>query len=584
MFCKKCGSEIADGAMFCGQCGEPQGAPVPQEQPEEPVAETVTDNYAAPVENDNAFDLNVEGEQPAKKERRRIPLAAILVAAGVLVLAVAVILLMLPAGRGFVERTIQSPEKLMYTAYSDAVEDAIDKSGTASADWEKKDPAMKLDAHLLLGDQVLSLIAGAMEAQPEDFEALSDIGLSCTLDSQNDLKKLSYALSLSETDILTAQQYIDMKNNQMFISVPDLNEQALMMDMGEGLTEENLAQMQALTELDIDRDAMKTVLLRYMEQYFETFENVEKDSQTFQLQEVSQKLYVLETSISEKAQYEALMKILEALKTDEDVRRLVESCDSALGEDCYQEFLEAVDEAISDTQFEIDHLYDDNEYIIKTYLNNKNEIVGFALSYQEAEELTEAISYISLRDGKDIANKLVVGEDLVMEGSLTYDDGFNGGYIVWFENVEILEVKVEDLDKKADGLTGKIRILPSKKSIENIMGAMGMEGSAASLTSFLDFSVDITMGVHETGKSLDISLMAGSSLLVGLNTSVYNRTSDAITLPESYADVNNEEQLEQWVNGLQIDGLTTILTRLDEAGLSDELMTVIYMLLAQMEV
>lgn len=584
MFCKKCGSEIADGVMFCGQCGEPQGTPVPQEQPEEPVAETVTDNYAAPVENDDAFDLNVEGEEPAKKERRRIPLAAILVAAGVLVLAVAVILLMLPAGRGFVERTIQSPEKLMYTAYSDAVENAIDQSDTVSGAWEKQDTSVKLDAHLLLGDQLLSLIASAMEAQPEDFEALSDIGLSCTLDSQDDLKKLSYALSLSKTDILTAQQYIDMENNQMFISIPDLNEQALMMDMGEGLTEEDMAQMQALTELDIDRDAMKTILLRYMEQYFEAFENVEKDSQTFQLQEVSQKLYVLEASISEKAQYEAIMKILEALKTDEDVKRLVESCASALGEDCYQEFLEAVDEAISDTQFEIDHLYDDNEYIIKTYLNNKNEIVGFALSYQEAEELTEAISCISLKDGKDIANKLVVGEDLVLEGALIYDDGFNGSYIVWFENVEILEVKVENLDKKADYLTGKIRILPSKKSIENIMGAMGLEGSAASLTSFLDFSVDITMGVHETGKSLDISLMAGNSLLLGLNTSVYDRTSDAITLPESYADVNSEEQMEQWANGLQIDGLTTIINRLDEAGLSDELMSVIYMLLAQMEV
>lgn len=578
MFCKKCGSEIADGAMFCCHCGEAQSAPVSQEQP---AVEAVEENYATPAENENAFDLNVEGEEPVGKERRRIPVAAILVAAGVLVLALAVILLMLPAGRGFVTRTFQSPEKLMYTAYADAVEKAVEQSGTVSAGWDKKDPSAKLDAHLLLGDQVLSLIAGAMEAQPEDFEALSDIGLSCTLDSQDNLKKLSYALSLSETDILTAQQYLDMENNQMFISIPDLHEQALMVKLGEGLTDEDLTQMQALTELDMDRDMMKKLLLRYMEQYFEAFENVEKDSQTFQLQGVSQKLFVLETSISEKTQYEAFMKILEALKTDEDMKRLVESCASVLGEDCYQEFLEAVDDAISDTQFEIDHLSDDSEYIIKTYLNNKNEIVGFALSYQEAEELTEAISYISLRDGKDIANKLMVDEDLVMEGSLTYDEGFNGSYIVWFEDVEILEVKVEGLDKKTDGLTGKIRILPSKKSIENILGAIGLEGSAASLTSFLDFSLDVTMGVHETGKSLDISLMAGNSLLVGLNTTVQNRTSDEITLPESYANVNDEEQMEQWANGLKIDGLTNILSRLDEAGLSDELMTVIYMLLAQ---
>ena len=34
MYCKKCGSEIADDAVFCSKCGAMQGAAAQQTQPQ----------------------------------------------------------------------------------------------------------------------------------------------------------------------------------------------------------------------------------------------------------------------------------------------------------------------------------------------------------------------------------------------------------------------------------------------------------------------------------------------------------------------------------------------------------------------
>ncbi len=69
MFCTKCGSQIADGSTFCGQCGAPQNVSAPAAAP---VAEPVSVAEAAPVMGQapvlDAFSA-VPEEKPAKKEK-----------------------------------------------------------------------------------------------------------------------------------------------------------------------------------------------------------------------------------------------------------------------------------------------------------------------------------------------------------------------------------------------------------------------------------------------------------------------------------------------------------------------------------
>ena len=154
MNCLKCGFENPDGAKFCNCCGvELENRVISEEQLNDRQPEEMYD--AVPAEQESAFQLNMEGNQP---EKRRSPVGIILAAVGVLLVAAVLVMLLVPACRAFVVRTFQSPEKLMYNVYSEAVSGAMENVDTAALEQKA---SSKTDTHLLLGDQVVSLAASA---------------------------------------------------------------------------------------------------------------------------------------------------------------------------------------------------------------------------------------------------------------------------------------------------------------------------------------------------------------------------------------------------------------------------------------
>ena len=332
MNCLKCGFENPDGAKFCNCCGvELENRVISEEQLNDRQPEEMYD--AVPAEQESAFQLNMEGNQP---EKRRSPVGIILAAVGVLLVAAVLVMLLVPACRAFVVRTFQSPEKLMYNVYSEAVSGAMENVDTAALEQKA---SSKTDTHLLLGDQVVSLAASMLYSQPEDLKALSDISVSCVINTQEDAQMMDLTLLLSGTEIVSAEQYTDQKNGKMYIVLPELNQQALMIDTSDIYDAETIKQLDELAQMNVDKKLLETLALRYMKQYFDAFESVEKTSKTVQLQGVTQKVTVLEATITERAQYEVLIAIFEALKTDQDAKQLIESLTPLLGENGYEDFL-----------------------------------------------------------------------------------------------------------------------------------------------------------------------------------------------------------------------------------------------------
>ena len=564
MICLKCGFENPDGAIFCNCCGaEMNRQPIDEqllcdEQPEE-----IMD--AASEEQESAFQLNMAGVQPKKSS-----IGIILAILGVVLAGAVLAMMLIPACKAFVIRTFRSPDKLLYTVYSDHAEDALADMDEIS--FGQEDSAVKTDAHILLGDQVISLAATAMYAQPEDLQALSDIGISCVSDSQDNLKKMLLTLSLSGTDIVDAEYYADQANAKAYIAFPQLQEQAILIDAGEAMGEDFDIMIQNLSEYDLDEELLKTLIRRYMKIYFEGFESVEKSSKTLQLQGVSQKVTVLEAVMTEKALYQVMVEILETMKTDAEMKQLVESLEPFMEDSGYEDFLEMLDEMISDLNSEIEDISFDNEYIVKTYINGRNSIVGAGLTYMEGEDTTEAFSYITLKDGRNLAHKVVGDEDLVIEGSGTYDKEYTGNFSIWYQGNEVMAVKAEGLVRNEQGLAGKITLIPTKDTISGILENMGLDSAMVQAANLMDISVEVIYGSGENGDTTKISLMAGSSMLVGVTYSAEPCQSEPITLPENYISVEDTENMSLWTENMWTAGAEKIMDNLEEAGLSEVLL------------
>lgn len=573
MICLKCGFENADGANFCNCCGaEINIRPIDEQQLNDEQSPEMMDDV--PVEEESAFQLNLEGIKPEKK---RTSLAIILALVGV-VLAAALVLMLVPSCRAFFVRTFRSPDKLLYTVYSDAAVDTIDNMDDIAL--EQNDGAVKTDTHVLLGDQIISLAATSLYSQPEDLQALSDIGISCVSGSQDDLKKMLFTLSLSGTEIIDAEYYEDQKNMKHYVLIPELQEQAILLYSGDELDAEYMQMLEKFYQYDLDEELLKTLTLRYMQIYFEGFESVEKSSKTLQLQGVSQKVTALEACMTEKTLYQVLINIFETMKTDGEVKQLVESLKPFMGDSSYEDFLKMLDELIADVNSELADGSFEYEYIVRTYINSRNDIVGAGLSYIEENETKEAFSYITVRDGRALAHKIVIGEDLVIEGSGTYDKGYTANFNSWYQGKEFLEIKVEGLTKREQGYAGKMTIIPTKDAISGILTDMGLDSSVIQAANLMEFTVELTFDKNETGKTVKASLMAGSSMLLGVTHSEEPCQPETITLPENYVSIYDEDAAAAWAEGIRMEGVEEIMERLEEAGLS-KLLTVFASLMMQ---
>lgn len=573
MICLKCGFENPDGVNFCSCCGaEITNQPIDEkqlcdEQPEEMMGTVLP-------EEENAFQLNLEGMKPEKK---RTPLAIIFALVGV-VLAAALVFMLVPACRAFFVRTFRSPDKLLYTVYRDAAEGAIDNMDDIA--FEQNDGAVKTDTHLLLGDQIISLAASSLYSQPEDLQALSDIGISCVSSSQNDLKKMLFTLSLSGTEIIDAEYYEDRNNLKHYVVIPELQEQAILIDTGDAFDAEDQKMLEEFYQYDVDEELLRTLTLRYMQIYFDGFESVEKSNKTLQLQGVSQKVTALEACMTEKALYQVMVNIFEAMKTDPEVKQFVESLVPFMGDSSYEDFIEMLDELITDLNSKLADGSFEYEFIVKTYINSRNDIVGAGLTYIEQEETKEAFSYITVRDGRQLAHKIVIAEDWVVEGSGIYDEGYTANFNSWYQGKEVLEVKVDGFVKNEQGFAGKLTFIPTKDTVSGILNEMGMSDMLAQAANLMDVSVEVILDSKETGSTTKVSLMAGSSMLLGVTYSSEPCQSEAITLPESYVSIDDEEAGSAWAEGIRMEGVEKIMERLEEAGLS-ELLTAFASLMMQ---
>lgn len=564
MFCKSCGKEIPDGILFCDACGAAVDASVAVQ----PQVENM-------VQDEPVITLNTQGQSVAPKKKWLIPA---LICAGVLVVAAVVlaIFLLRPTGGGN-QKADSTPEEKNAQAGQENLNNMVDSVGDNLNEWlEKPSGSYGYEGQvcIVIDETIMSMLSTEM-----DMQWLSEIAFNYYLSSADNMTLAKVQLALRDTEITSAQYILDKESMDAWIEIPDISQQALYFNLLQQMEDSGVDMSVLMSDSfdSITADDLKEVFMPYIELALNSFDQVAEVEETVEIDGVSQNLTVLKAEMTEETFYRVLLEILEGLKTDEKFADLIGEIEQIYGEDVefYDSLMISLDDAIASVQ-EQQSLFDpsaNNVMYLHTYLNDQDETVGILLGTTDEGEVQDAIYFLQVEDGNEIANEFRLGEELRVIGSGEDSGTFSGTYTVYVQNEKYLKVELKNYDMDADFATGTIRITPQKAFMDALAESMEMDESTKSMMSMLSFVIEIKISGDANDNKTSISLSASGMKFVTIDITGKVTSAMPITVPTDVVDAMDEEALAQWAESLDEEAFTElIIQRLVEAGMPEELL------------
>ena len=281
MFCEKCGKQISDDALFCAHCGHcVEDNPDPKDCQEK----QKSDRNPPEDDKDDLEDLPLDLNTSGKISRKKVKILPVLLAViSVVLIAAAVVVLLIPGVGSFLERTFLSPRMLMANVYCRSAERIFDMqipgSGTSG------DLSMAYETHLLVGDTSLSFLSLFTGMDAQQIGALSDIGITCDTTRQGKLLKAVYDVTLTDTSILSAEQYVDEDTGEIWVLLPQLNSQPLYVNIQESMDSAQKLDQSVLNALSADPEIMEKITQDYLNRIVAKMNKVEEGEETLILAE-----------------------------------------------------------------------------------------------------------------------------------------------------------------------------------------------------------------------------------------------------------------------------------------------------------
>ncbi len=586
MFCQNCGKQLPDGAKFCDGCGTKVpdvSAPV-AEQPvvetpavEAPVSEPPVQEApveVAPIEvapefpsevalGDMAFAAPVfeEPEAPKKKCKWWKPLVFI----GVPVLAIAALLVtMWHPIIGFFIKTFGPDEAYLHHVEGKVVEDTVDSvtegyDSLLSALKETPEISENVTMSVNLSDDILSMVeqfvfGGDTEM---DLSWINDAEIAFNVAQDGNRTKLDATIGLGDDKVVSAEAIMDMAEGKVYVSVPELSDKYIALDLNEvtggasvsGMLADMLSSgelQEAIVNILPDSKTLGRLLNKYGDVILKSIEDVEESSETFEIEGIEKKVTVLEYDVDDKLLLTIAENVLEAAKDDEDIVTILENAEDVVADlmgdrmPAELDLADMVDEAIDMALDSIDDVDTTGDTLatVYTYVDGSSEVIGRAV---EVEDMM-VFSYLTLTKGKKEATEIIIAEQLVLAGSgETKKNLFNGTYTVEFDGTALVELEVKDYDvKKAeDGyLNGTFRLTPT----DEVYDLIGM--GAGEALSMVDLGLEISVKSDENTASLTVNILNGSEVYAGVTLAATGTELKAVSTPseDKIADVDEWAQ------------------------------------------
>ena len=435
-------------------------------------------------------------------------------------------------------------------------------------------------------------LAGALMGGT-DVSWLQSITFDSDITIKDGVEAIVGGLLLNDTKLCDLNFYMDLANMVEYIQIPELSDGYISAPIeGTVTTSEGIAEnsqeimstyMNALSDLSSalpDSDTLGTLLDRYGNIIIDNIEDGSSVEESVSVDGISEDCTVYEGTVSEKAVTAMAEGILTAAKDDAEIKGLFEQWAGASdGEDQYQQFEDAVADALDSIGSADGEVSEDPVFSSKVWVNADNKIVGREFAVIDGAETTPVFTWKAPSDGDTSALLLeITAEDssLTLTGSGTTSDGLlNGDYIFAIDGTEAADINVENLEtkpEKAGYYNGTLNVTfpVAEADAANTDG----ESEAAS-NPLAGFGIVINLKSDASTDSSSIGLTVTTSGAPIATLTISGGYGDGVDIPDLTSldktyDGSDDAAMTEYVANINWD---TFLANIKAAGVPDELAT-----------
>lgn len=454
-------------------------------------------------------------------------------------------------------------------------------------------------------------VLGAMVGM--DFSWLNTVTMDMTEIIKDGKEAINADILLNDAPVGTMNICMDLANMTEYFQIPELSQNYMAIplipsmeetiaDETGAMSEEDIAAYQAymeeyqasietylkivsdMTTVLPDTKTLSTLLDRYGNILIENFGDETVTEEALSVEGVSEDCTVYEEILTEQEVLSILREVLTTAKEDQELKGLLDMWSEAGGgEDLYAQLVAGADSALADLPEEGSEEIDPEAAMFnsKIWTNAEGKIVGREFGFTD-ETGTESYPLISWKNPSADGNSALYFELWLDTSSITLtgsgqsgDQGLTGEYLLAFDGVKTVGIGVNNLksDTEAPGyMNGSFNFSLLDTGTEEEPNPLAAFGLTANI---------ISDAAAQTSQ-VDLSLTSSGAPVVTLSvTGGYEASGESVEMPDQAVldaalSVESEEDMTAYAEGLD---WTTVLTNLGAAGVPEELINQLQMML-----
>ena len=454
-------------------------------------------------------------------------------------------------------------------------------------------------------------VLGAMVGM--DFSWLDTVTMDMTEIIKDGKEAINADILLNDAPVGTMNICMDLANMTEYFQIPELSQNYMAIplipsmeetiaDETGAMSEEDIAAYQAymeeyqasietylkivsdMTTVLPDTKTLSTLLDRYGNILIENFGDETVTEEALSVEGVSEDCTVYEEILTEQEVLSILREVLTTAKEDQELKGLLDMWSEAGGgEDLYAQLVAGADSALADLPEEGSEEINPEAAMFnsKIWTNAEGKIVGREFGFTD-ETGTESYPLISWKNPSADGNSALYFELWLDTSSITLtgsgqsgDQGLTGEYLLAFDGVKTVGIGVNNLksDTEAPGyMNGSFNFSLLDTGTEEEPNPLAAFGLTANI---------ISDAAAQTSQ-VDLSLTSSGAPVVTLSvTGGYEASGESVEMPDQAVldaalSVESEEDMTAFAEGLD---WTTVLTNLGAAGVPEELINQLQMML-----